>query len=158
MADGISGRIDLFGEPLRETRDGPGRPEHCWSQENSNKINLMFAAGHDVKAAAKSIGISVPTLRKHYFAEVEKWRTARLRLEATQLNRLNKAAEAGSVAADKELHKRVEKGALRQLSDRIASRAEAKPKAQRIGKKEERKIAAAEVKGKFAPPPAPLFN
>jgi hypothetical protein len=152
---------DLFGDPVRAEPEGPGRPEHQWSLRNSNRINLLFATGHSVKEAALAIGVSVPTLRKHYFSEVEQWRVARLKLTAAQLERLNDEAEQGNVAAIKELFKRIDKATIAELATRVANRPEAKPKpaGQKLGKKAELRRAAGEVKGKFKPPEPPqLLN
>lgn len=147
--------VDLFGDPILPAQDGPGRPPHKWTLENSNKVLLAFASGRSVKDAAAAIGVSVPTLRQHYSSELAKRARADLRLEMTQLARLNKAAEEGNVAAEKELFKRMEKRALAGLSERVADRA--KPKKPVQGKKEQQREAAGQVKGKFAPPPPPAL-
>ena len=143
---------DLFGDPILPVSEARGRPEHSWSLENSNKVLLAFARGLSVKDAATAIGVSVPTLRKHYFAEVKKRTDARLRMEMTQLTRLNAAAAEGNVTAEKELFKRLEKAALADLADRVANRGRAAP-TPRLGKKEAAKAAALEVVGKYAPRP-----
>lgn len=152
---------DLFGNPIPRTRDKAGRPEHEWTVENSNKINLIFATGGEPRDAAAVLGITMPTLRKHYFSELEQWRVARLRLKAAQLQRLHEEGAKGNVAAIKELFKQMDKGALAQLSERVANRSgrPAQPKPPAIGKKEAAKHAAGEVRGKFAPPEPPrLLN
>lgn len=141
-----------------ERREGPGRPEHVWTLENSHKINLLFAVGYDVKDAARAVGITAPTLRKHYFSEVARRREARLRLTARQLALLAKQAEDGKVAAVKEIFKRLDKGALDQLAAQVAKRGERPVKPKAPGKKEAASIAANAVGGKFAPPAAPLFH
>src|SRR3546814_10930268 len=87
------------------SRDGPGRPEIVWNRETSNKVLLAFARGLTVKQAASAVGMSGPTLRKVYFAEVAKRAEARLRLAMTQLGRPNAQAEAGHVAAETDLMK-----------------------------------------------------
>lgn len=152
--------VDLFGDPVVQPREGRGRPEHLWSLENSNKVLLAFARGLTVKDAAVAIGISVPTLRKVYFAEVAKRQSARLRMEMTQLARLNAEAAAGNVAAEKELMKQMERLRLRDRSDALAPQPSAKPKKEKpMGKKEAQLQAAAEIDGLYAAPEAPnLLN
>jgi hypothetical protein len=149
--------VDLFGDLVIFSRDGPGRPEHKWSRENSNKVLLAFARGLSVKQAATAIGVSAPTLRKVYFSEVAKRQEAALRMEMTQLARLNDLAAGGNVTAEKELLKQL--GQLR-LHDRAKALApEPTARATSRGKKEEQKERAAGVGGKFAPPDAPsLLN
>lgn len=151
---------DLFGDPIQPGKEGRGRPEHSWSRENSNKVLLAFARGLSVKQAATAIGVSVPTLRKHYSSEVGKRTDARLRMEMTQLARLNSAATAGNVAAEKELFKRLDKAALAELAGRVADRGNARPVPKpKLGKKAAAQEAAGQVTGKFAPPPQPkLLN
>lgn len=152
--------LDLFGDPVQPDREARGRPEHSWSLANSNKVLIAFARGLTVKEAAVAIGVSVPTLRKHYFAEVAKRQAARVRMEIAQLARLNDAAATGNVAAEKELLKRMDKAALAELAERVADRGSRPPAPQpKLGKKASAKAAADLVTGKFAPPPQPkLLN
>lgn len=153
MGDGNFER-NLFGDPVVARREGRGRPEHVWTRENSNKVLLAFVRGLTVKDAATAIGVSVPTLRKVYFVELEDRRAARLRFEITQLARLNDQAEGGNVAAEKELFKRIDKARLEDLSDRVAHSPKP-PKPEKIGKKLAQKEAALAVKGRFEPPSPP---
>ncbi|SEM88324.1 hypothetical protein SAMN05192583_1393 [Sphingomonas gellani] len=152
MAENLG--VDLFGDPILPRNEGRGRPEHVWSLENSNKVLLAFASGLSVKDAATAIGLSVPTLRKHYFAEVAKRAAARLRMNMTQLSRLNDEAAKGNVTAEKELFKRLDKAALDQLSDQVAHHSKpAKP--EKLGKKALAQQAADEVTGLYETPPTP---
>lgn len=155
--EGEKRAVDLFGQPVLERHEGRGRPEHVRSVENSNRVLLMFAMGHSKKEAALAIGVSVPTLRKHYFSEVAQYDAARLKFEALQLERLNDEAADGNVGAVKELFKRFDRAQLVSLSDRVTKRQEAKPAP--VGKKQAAKEAATRVAGVFAPPDAPqLLN
>lgn len=152
MADEILG-TDLFGDPVILSRDGPGRPEVKWCLENSNKVLLAFARGLSVKQAATVIGVSAPTLRKVYFSEVAKRADAILRMEMTQLARLNNLAAGGNVSAEKELLKQI--GRLR-LHDKAAALAPAPTaQAQKKGKKQRQLEAAEAVRGLYEPPPGP---
>ena len=143
--------LDLFGMPVRERKAGRGRPEHEWSQENSHKISLLLAVGHELADVAAVIGVSVPTLRKHYFSELEGRRVAAIRLTAKQLYRLNREAEGGNVAAEKALLAMTDRERTKLASDRVAGRA-AEP---RKGKKEQQAEAAKRVGGVFATRSAP---
>ncbi len=152
MADGISER-DLFGDPILSRQEGRGRPEHAWSRENSNRVLLAFARGLSVKQAATAIGVSVPTLRKHYFSEVAKRDDAQIRMEMLQLGRLNDLAAAGNVSAEKELLKQMERMRMRDTARAMAPAPS--PAARKVGKKEAEAQAAQEVRGLYEPPPAP---
>ncbi|WP_017978561.1 hypothetical protein [Sphingomonas melonis] len=158
MSDADFSGVDLFGDPIRPRHEGRGRPEHVWTLENSNKVLLAFARRCSEKEAATAIGVSVPTFRKHYFAERAQREAAALRFEMVQLARLNESAKNGSVAAEKELGRRLEKAALKQLSDSVIERRQAKRTAP-IGKKEAAREAAKEAVKKFRPRAGPsLLN
>ena len=156
MDSEISTVIDLFGEVVPAGRGKRGRPAHQWTVENSNKINLLFATGHEPEDAARMLGISMPTLRKHYFFELERYDAARLRLKGKLLNGLMAEADKGNVAAAKELFKQAERGQL--------VPAKVKPaKVARIGKKEQaaidaKSVPAASSWGDLMGPPPDLVN
>jgi len=155
VPDGFPG-LDMFGDPVIERKEGRGRPEHVWTRENSNKVLLAFARGLSVKQAAQAVGISAPTLRKVYFSEVAKRAQARLRMEMTQLARLNTQAEAGNVAAEKELFKQLDRLRLRDQTDALApTQAPPSAKPPRLGKKELERQVAEQVTGLYEPPPPP---
>ena len=154
MSDAEFSEVDLFGDAVVPRREGRGRPEHSWSLVNSNKVLLAFARGLTVKQAATAIGVSVPTLRKHYSSELTQREAAAIRFEMVQLSRLNEGAKAGSVSAEKELARRLEKAKLIDLSDQVSRHARPPAPAPR-GKKELAQQAAEDVRGRFEPPPPP---
>lgn len=73
-------------------------------------------------------------------------------MEMTQLARLNTQAEAGNVAAEKELAKMLDKLRLR---DTAQAQAPAPRPAAPLGKKEAAKAAAREAQGLYQPRPSP---
>lgn len=157
MTDNFSGNFDLFGEPIPARKGKRGRPAHVWTQENSNKINLLFAVGYSIPQAAVALGISEPTFRKHYFHEVEWHDQARMRLKAKLMNSLMTQAEGGSVAAMKELRAIMEKSEMEETADRRANiaRSDGAGAARPLGKKEAALEIAMNASGIFAPPAAP---
>jgi hypothetical protein len=159
LADADFREVDLFGDPVMPRHEGRGRPEHVRTLANSNKVLLAFARGLTVKEAATAIGVSVPTLRKHYSSEVAQRDAAAIRFEMVQLTRLNEGAKAGSVSAEKELGRRLEKARIDLLSDQVSRNARA-PKTEKLGKKATMQQAADELRGQYeAPPPPPgLLN
>src|SRR3546814_18548289 len=70
----------------------------------------------------------------------------------TQLGRLNAQAEAGNVAAEKELMKQMDRLRHRDQQQQIAP---APTKSTKLGKKEAAKAVANEVRGLYEPPAAP---
>jgi hypothetical protein len=151
--------VDLFGDAVIPAKEGRGRPEHVWSIANSNKVLLAFVRGLSVKQAATAIGVSVPTLRKHYSSELAQRDAAAIRYEMVQFSRLNELAKSGSVAAEKELARRLEKARLSDLSDSVSKHARP-PRAIPLGKKEVALQDAQDVRGLYEPPapPAGLLN
>ncbi|MAY20305.1 MAG: hypothetical protein CL955_06770 [Erythrobacteraceae bacterium] len=146
--------VDLFGNPVLPRREGAGRPAVEWDQIVSTRVLLAFVRGWGVAKTAKHVGLSSPTLRKVYFSECAMRTTAHERMEMRQLERLNAQAEAGNVAAEKELARRIEQLRMRDRSAEMTSRPPAK-EAPKLGKKEAADKAAREQRGIFAPPPAP---
>ena len=136
-------RLDLFGEAIPAGRGKRGRPAHVWSIENSNKINLLFATGHDHHDAAAVLGISAPTLRKHYFFEIERHGAAKLRLKARLLAGLSRDADQGNTAAAKELFKQIERGSMPGAAAHMRTKAKPKP----LGKKDQALVDARSVGG-----------
>jgi hypothetical protein len=152
LGDEVFG-TDLFGDPVQKLREGPGRPEVVWNKETSDRVLLGFARGLTVKAVAEIVALSVPTLRKVYFSECAKRKTALLRLEMAQLVRLNTAAAAGNVGADRELARRLDQLRMR---DNAAKDQSPRPSAVvKPGKKEAAMAAALEQRGLYEPPTGP---
>lgn len=148
---------DLFGDPVHKSREGPGRPEVVWNRSASDRVLLCFARGLSVKQTAEIVEISTPTLRKVYFSECAKRQTSLLRLEMTQLVRLNDEAAKGNVGAERELARRLDQLRMR---DGARAQASAKPaKAPKLGKKEAADKAAFEQRGLYETPASPqLMN
>ncbi|WP_411340321.1 hypothetical protein V6U71_21535 [Sphingopyxis sp. J-6] len=155
------GPVDLFGNPIDFAKPAePGRPAHVPSAENHNKILLLAATGKSLKECAVAVGLSVPTLRKHYFSAVQQFDRARLMLTGERLSQLAAEAAKGNVAAIKELGKEIERGELRALGERVKDRGKSELPAKAKGLKEQRKEAAQGVKGLFEPrkPPSSLAH
>lgn len=162
MADGIpEGECDLFGLPLLPER-GRGRPAHVWTKEISNRVNLLFAAEKTPMEVARAIGLSKPTFYKHYFNEIARAGYAPLMMTGVQLERLNAEAEKGNVTAEKALAALLDRERVRSAESRVKARGGGKrePKPVVLGKKEQARVDATNVGGKFrtrTPPPS-LIN
>lgn len=105
--------------------------------------------------AATALGITQPTLRKHYFSEVSQREAMLLRLEADQLLRLHEQAQVGNVPAMKELLGRVDKASLAKLAVHLPDRM---ARAERKGKKQEQSEAAHAVGGLYEPDAPPSLS
>ncbi len=133
-----------------------GRRPFQPSEEDREKVRVLKAGGMTNDAVATAIGISVPTLTKHFAHELDVG-TAKTRAEL--LLALHRSAMGGNVAAQKKALELVTAAAASDaLKDReqpSAGPAEA-PVAKK-GKKELQQEAAETVagSGRFAPPSGP---
>ncbi|NIJ37907.1 hypothetical protein FHR22_002610 [Sphingopyxis panaciterrae] len=153
--------VDLFGNPVLFAKPrGRGRPQHVPTIENHNRILLLAATGRSEEECAAAIGVSPPTLRKHYFSAVQSFDRAKLVLQGERLSLLAAEGAKGNVAAIKELGKEIERGELRALGERVKDRGKSEQLTKAKGLKEQRKEAAQGVKGLFEPrkPPSSLAH
>lgn len=152
----MSEGFDLLGDPIPEGFGRRGRPPHLVTDEKRLKVRVLLAFTGDEDEVADGLGITVKTLRKHYFRELADKRRANRMLKATLLTSLMKEAEAGNATAIDKLFKRLDKHDLALLSEAVQGRGEDKSKAEeKLGKKDQQRRAAGEVSGIFAPPAPP---
>ncbi|MGN6451257.1 MAG: hypothetical protein ACTHLK_22220 [Brucella intermedia] len=124
-----------------------GRPEFAPTDEHREKVRVLKACGMTNDAIAEAIGISEPTLRKHFSLELD---IATAKVRADVLWARYQSAMGGNVSAQNRLIEQV--SANEANRKRNPDKPEKKPK---LGKKEEQKLAAQAVGGKFAPPAPP---
>lgn len=129
--------FDLLGHPVPANKGAKARPMHAPTAENLEKAVLLYGMHKSDADVAAALGISIPTLKKHYFAspELQKIRrAAKAFVEGELIARLNEASKAGKVGATEKLLKRLDKAALGPSIDTKA------PKAKKVkGVKEERR-------------------
>ncbi|WP_043062363.1 hypothetical protein [Brucella anthropi] len=124
-----------------------GRPEFAPTDEDREKVRVLKAGGMTNEAIAEVIGVSEPTLRKHFSYELD---IATAKVRADLLMARYRAAMGGNVQAQNKMIEQVSANAVqRKVSP---EKEEKKPK---LGKKEEQKLAAENVGGAFAPPAGP---
>lgn len=123
-----------------------GRPSYRPSLEDRATVEEMRFVGESENTIARALGIDPDTLRKHFSEELADGHAQR-RKEV--IGMLFKSARSGNVSAQKKLE---EMGRAGGASIAVKER---EAKAPKLGKKEEQKVAAKAVGGKFAPPPPP---
>lgn len=138
MSDEI---FDLLGDPIPENFGKRGRPPHICTEQNRRLVMQLLAFGWNDERIANALGITKPTLKKHYFFELRAREAARDRLEACRIAQLWEEARKGNVAAMKEY------GRLIERADSIAAmknfdRADETP-TRKLGKKEQAEMEAA---------------
>lgn len=156
----IAGLTDLFGDPIPKSRGGRGRPAHVPTAEFRRFVQLSLACGRDEIEIAAALRITTRTLNRHYFHELRGKASARLRLRMKNLDAILTQVEAGKPAAMALLSKEIDRLDKREAAAKYQQPAPGSTKEPFVGVKESRKVAAAQVKGKFAPPapPAALLN
>lgn len=136
-------KFDLLGDPIPEGRGKAGRTGHVATKENASKIRVLLLAGMAVGEIAKHLGLSAPTLRKHYFqsGKVNARLAQEMALSETRAKNmllLQKEADKGNVSAIKEMNRITDK-IERDMIERDMSRT---PKTESIGVKAKRVIDA----------------
>ena len=138
----ISVDLDLFGDPLPEGFGRRGRPPHEVTPRNRNKVMLLLALGWAPPRIAATLGVTMPTLRKHYFSELRSRAVMLDRLKAKHLTALVDQVNDGNVQAIKELGRLLDR-ADAALFGIGSDDEEDAPEPQRgLGKKEAAAIAA----------------
>lgn len=140
---------------LMETESTVGRPEHKPTPASRKKIILRAANNWSQKNMALELGITVPTLTKHYMIEIE---TGWVRMCGENLDRLSKSAKNGNVSAQKFLQARLDRsnpdfatpdGSAEENGESAQTGAYVSKKATAQARAEEAD------KGRYATPPAP---
>jgi hypothetical protein len=129
-----------------QSRRKPGRPSYRPTLEDRKTVEQMKFCGESDNTIARALNIDPDTLRKHFADELADGHAQR-RKEVIGL--MFDAARSGNVAAIKKLE---EMGRVAGASEAVKAR---ETKAPKLGKKEERRIAAENVGGKFATPQPP---
>ncbi|RVT80210.1 hypothetical protein EM858_04230 [Agrobacterium sp. CNPSo 2736] len=124
-----------------------GRSEFQPTDEDREKVRVLKACGMSNVGIADVIGVSEPTLRKHFSLELDR-ATAKVRAELLMAR--YRSAMGGNVSAQNKMIEQV--AAVDAQAKRAPEKQEKKPK---LGKKEEQKAAAQAIGGKFAPPSPP---
>lgn len=105
----MSENFDLFGMPIPDGHGKRGRPVHVATDESTNKVKLLLALGWSNERIAHAIGLSLPTLRKHYFQVLKVREFQRDMMDAARLMKLWELAMAGNVAAAREFDRMLER-------------------------------------------------
>lgn len=161
MGSGISDDAPgLFGWVPAPAR-GMGRPPYVWTREKSNKVMVLFASGYKIKDVAAVMGCDAKTLRKVFPREVATAARAELVVRSGMMARLVDEAEKGNVGAVKQLDAMIQAERVRNTASAVKGRGQvAEQRTAKLGKKEQAKLTAEQVAGKFAPrrPPSQLVN
>lgn len=149
----MSLNFDLLGDPVPENHGGRGRPPHIPTTQNRSQVRLLLGLGWTPVAIARSLRITLPTLRKHYFSELKDREMARYQLKAAQIMMLYREANDGNVGAIKALGETIKRAELVETQHEVEQRQA--PKGPKPGKKELQQQAAQAVAGLYETPAPP---
>ncbi len=140
----MSENFDLFGHPIPEWKGMRGRPPYEPTGNDRNKIKLLLALGWSIERMANGIGISPATLKRYFRAELKERDAMRDRLDARRFELAMEQANAGNVAALKELGKMIERSDAMLIEARLRQghQAPTPEKEEKLGKKEAARAAA----------------
>lgn len=138
--------FDLFGDPIPDNWGLRGRPEHVATNENALKIKVLLADGWSNKRIASVLGITVPTLRKHYFSVLAERGVMRDRMIAAHRTKVfEKAMEGdnGALRLQWQMMRADEVERITTAAQKVDDKT-GKPKAAKLGKKEQAILDAGE--------------
>lgn len=130
--------FDLWGNPVRPGFGRKGRPPVEVTEKMSCKVNLLLALGWSNQRIANAVGIARSTLERHFPAALTARLKMRDRLDARRFAQVWEQAEAGNVAAMRELGRMIEKNDLvyADAALRAAAQGTADVPERKLGKKD----------------------
>lgn len=138
--------FDLFGNPVRVGFGQRGRPPYEPSERDRNKVKLLLALGWVNQRIANALGVSLPTLKRYFRAELKVRDAMRDMLEARRIEIAMEQANAGNITALRELGALIDRNDRMEIERTMGSKPDQADKASdRPGKKvidEQRAIAA----------------
>ena len=145
----MSDDFDLFGHPIPEWKGKRGRPPYEANEKDRNKVKLLLALGWSNERIGNAIGRSAATVKRYFRAELKDRDAMRDRLDGRRFEIAMEQANAGNVAALKELGKMIERSDTMLIEARLRQghQAPAPEKHEKLGKKDTAKKAA-ETAGK----------
>lgn len=136
--------VDLFGNPVRSRKGQRGRPPLEISSEDRDVVEAALVRGWSNDRIAKSVGISLASLKRHFRAALAQRDAARDRMEVAVFAALaRQGLEKGNVGALRQLRELMEKDVARlQQAEMNRRQSEADAKGVKMGKKEAAQQAA----------------
>jgi AraC-like DNA-binding protein len=138
---GEGAAVQPIRTPTRPKGKSTGRKRYEPSDRDRKRVALLLADNQRKDLIARLMGVSLPTFEKAFADEIE---MASISLVAANLERLEKAASAGKVAAMKHLQDRLDNAAAARRAPAAPAPSE-KPKEETPGKKAAAHRRAADV-------------
>ena len=149
--------FDLFGNPYDTSSRPVGRPEHVPTEELTINIMVLLASGMTNKEVAQTVGLSVPTLKKHYFHLIKQKDVILNRLRAKLRTAQIQQGLAGNASSLANAIRTLDTVAAESAAKRLSGQAANKPSSGSgyVSKKEQRLESARSIAGRFAVPSGP---
>lgn len=144
----MEANFDLFGHPVREGFGKRGRPPYEPTEKDRNKVKLLLALGWTSERIGNALGVSGKTVARYFSPELKARDVMRDALTARRFEIAMEQANAGNIAALKELGAMIERNDRMLAEDVMGSRGREDERAQPtapVGKKaidEQRAMAA----------------
>lgn len=139
MAEESEGPTDLFGQPWTEQRDPRGRKSHRRTPQVAEMVAVLKATGSTNDEIAARIGLSLPTLKKYYFRELDE---GGARARQVLIETMWRKALSGNVAAAKFVRDLFPKGDAAAFLEATQRNEPGPSSPARVGKKEAAQLAA----------------
>ena len=104
---------DLFGNPVRARKGQRGRPPLEITPEDRDMVEAALVRGWSNERIARAVGVSVPSLKRHFRAALQRRDQARERMELAAFATLaREAIEGRSMSAMKQLREVLARDAM----------------------------------------------
>lgn len=151
----VTQHLDLFGNPYDPAGRKQGRPNHEPSTESTIDVMVLLASGQTNGEIAKTVGLDVKTLRKHYGHLLKQRQIMADRLRTKLRTAQIQQGLAGNAAALSAALRTLDSVAAERVSREMREKAANKPVKGYVSKKEQRLENAKSIGGKYALPIPP---
>ena len=127
---------DLFGNPVRPNKGRRGRPALEITPEDRDAVEAALVKGYSNQRICEAVGISLPSLKRHFRASLQQRDNARDRLKLALFAAMARAAiEERKPAAATKLLEMMRQDELSEIETRLAAAKETRPEPE--GKKQQ---------------------
>jgi AcrR family transcriptional regulator len=127
---------DLFGNPVRPNKGRRGRPALEITPEDRDAVEAALVKGYSNQKICEAVGISLPSLKRHFRSSLQQRDRARDRLKLALFAAMARAAiEERKPAAATKLLEMLRQDELSEIEERLAAAREARPEPE--GKKQQ---------------------
>lgn len=115
-------KLDLFGNPVRASKGRRGRPALEISDEDRDAVEAALVKGYSNQRICEVLGISLPSLKRHFRASLQNRDNARERLKLALMASMARAAiEERKPAAATKLLEMMRQDELLEVEKRLAA-------------------------------------